>query len=57
MKESAAFSWEDRTEHSANFLRQVYQLHNKPDNLYSVSHDGAYVYHIPSILTFFDQYF
>ena len=56
MQETTAFRWEAESGYTGNFLAEVYQLHNAPDNFHYVAHDGPHGYHVESVLAFLDMH-
>ena len=50
--EVGIFGWEANTNHTGNFLKNVYVLHGAKDNFYYHVHDGIHKYHVESIIDF-----
>ena len=51
-KETGTFGWEARTDHTGNFLKDVYRLHGAEDSFYYYAHDGIHEYHVESVIDF-----
>ena len=50
--EIGSFGWEANTNHTGNFLRDVYRLHDAEENLYYYVHDGEHEYHVDTVIDF-----
>ncbi len=50
--EIGMLGWEANTNHTGNFLKNVYGLHGAEDNLYYHVHDGIHEYHVESVIDF-----
>ena len=50
--EIGSFWWEANTNHTGNFLRDVYRLHDAEKNLYYYVHDGEHEYRVDTVIDF-----
>ncbi len=54
-QELGMFEFETRTNFTANFLTDVYEMFDAKENFYYTVHDGAHQFDIPSVLNFLNQ--
>ena len=53
-EEVGTFGWEASTNHTGDFLRGVYALHNAEENFHYHVHEGSHGYHVESVIDFLE---
>ncbi len=54
--EAGIYGWEANTNHTGDFLKSVYDMHEASDNFYYYPHDGAHEYHVESVIDFLGRH-